>query len=95
MSKQAQQMNKYSVEVHGFGAGTVWAKNRTQAHYLVIKHLRDNLKETVPFTQPMQLRRLWLNHRAPSPIPCIHAWWDWDSQQEWENVGKFRLLGKV
>lgn len=77
-------MNKYHVEVHGFGDGYVWAKTRSQAHYLVIQHLRRDC--AVPFTQPMNLCKLHIASGQNIPGSAgVSKWREWQ-EEEFETV---------
>lgn len=83
-------MKRYSVFVHGFGDGQVWARNRAQAHYAVILHLRG-LGESVSFTQPMNLTKLANERGFMRPGVC--KWQAWDESEPEEIEGKFSLVG--
>lgn len=91
MNEQTQQLNKYRVFVHGFGTGLVFARNRTQAHYLVILHLRKETP-TLSFTQPMEISRLWGAKGYDRAI--VLQWQAWD-EDELQRVSNFRLLSMV
>lgn len=85
-------MKKYAVFIHGVGDGMVWARNNRAVRWIVLQHLA-NQGVSMPFTQPMQISRLWGARGYMRHSVCKWQMWNEDEPQEIE--AKFSLVGGV
>jgi hypothetical protein len=83
-------LKRYSVEAHGYGTGTVWARTSDLARYEVVKFLRKR-GDDVPFILPVKVARLY--GARGGYRSGVNTWQDWHESEPQEIEGKFSLVG--